>query len=290
MSLCWRLHRDQILEFLLQQGGDGVMKLVLADDEHIVRQGLLTIKWEDLGFTVVGVGTNGLETLDLARKTQPHLVLTDIRMPGIDGIELAKILQEELPATKIIFLTAHHDFDYAYAAVKMNVMDFLLKPTEPEEILASVERVKKSIQQEIERKNTMASMSRQLRQHGLLADEGLPSDLERPHKRAVQESLEYIAANYKEDITLASTAEAVHLSTGYLCRLLKNETGQTFLEILTRIRMEQAALLLQDRDMMIYEIAEQVGFKDARYFSRVFREHHGLNPTDYRTKLFQEER
>lgn len=267
-----------------------MIRLVIADDEQIIRQGLLTINWEAAGVKVEGVAANGPEALDLVRKTKPHVLLTDIRMPGIGGIELAETIQEELPSTKIIFLTAYHDFDYAYAAVKMNVSDFILKPTDPSDIIASIEKTRERIKEDMERADHIDRMKRQLNEYRLLAEKEIMQAPEHPHREITQEILRYIAANYKNDITIASTAEAVHLSPGYLSRLLKKETGETFLEILTRVRMRHAILLLRDTNMMIYEIAQQVGFRDARYFSQIFREYYGVKPTDFRAQLFQEKR
>lgn len=265
-----------------------MITLVIADDEQIIRQGLMTIRWGDLGIRVEGVGANGIETLNLVRKTKPHLLLTDIRMPGIGGIELAEIISEELSETKIIFLTAYHDFDYAYAAIKMNVLDFILKPAEPAELIASVEKAKEIVERNIAGQEHIASMNRQLKQYRQLAKEEIAvNDAHDLPIKVIQDVLDHLKTNYNQDLTIASTAERVHLSPGYLSRLLKKETGDTFLEILTRIRMEEAALLLKNKEIMIYEIAERVGFRDARYFSEVFREHYGMNPTAFKTNILR---
>ncbi|SDS15342.1 two-component system, response regulator YesN [Paenibacillaceae bacterium GAS479] len=104
-------------------------RVLLADDEADVREGLLTeIDWEACGFSVAGTAENGLEALELADRLQPDVVLTDIRMPFIDGLELVKRLQTELPLARTVILTGYDEFDYARQAVSLSVDEYLLKP------------------------------------------------------------------------------------------------------------------------------------------------------------------
>ena len=104
-----------------------MLKLFIVEDEEIIRRGLVcTIDWLRLGAKVVGDAADGLAALAAIREVKPDVVLTDIRMPRMDGIELAQELQHEHSAAKVIFLTSYADFEYAQEAVRLQAADYLL--------------------------------------------------------------------------------------------------------------------------------------------------------------------
>ncbi|MCI8422793.1 MAG: response regulator [Lawsonibacter sp.] len=103
--------------------------VVVADDEDELREAVCTmIPWQDLGFRLVGSASNGLDALQLVEELEPDLLLTDIRMPFISGIELARQVREVLPATHIAFLSGYDDFEYAQQAIQYNIIRYMLKP------------------------------------------------------------------------------------------------------------------------------------------------------------------
>ena len=107
-----------------------MIKLLIVDDEPLVRSGLLnSIKWKEYRFNVIGAASNGVEATQLIEKNRPDVVLTDIRMPGMDGLELAEWIRERFPNIFIIFLTGYSEFEYARAALKLEAVDYLLEPT-----------------------------------------------------------------------------------------------------------------------------------------------------------------
>lgn len=120
--------------------------LVIADDEQIIRQGLSDMPWNDIGVEVRGIASTGLEALELLRNTDSKIILTDIRMPDLDGIDLIHIIKDELPGIKAILLTGYHEFDYAYSAIKYNAFEFVLKPTDHDELLNIVKRAKEEVE------------------------------------------------------------------------------------------------------------------------------------------------
>ena len=103
--------------------------VVVADDEDELREAVCTmIPWEDYGFCLVGSASNGLDALQLVEQHEPDLLLTDIRMPFISGIELARQVREVRPATNIAFLSGYDDFEYAKQAIQYNIISYMLKP------------------------------------------------------------------------------------------------------------------------------------------------------------------
>ena len=118
--------------------------VIVADDEDELREAVCTmIPWEDYGFCLVGNASNGLDALQLVEKHEPDLLLTDIRMPFISGIELARQVREIRPATNIAFLSGYDDFEYAKQAIQYNIISYLLKPISAEEL--TVERIAASV-------------------------------------------------------------------------------------------------------------------------------------------------
>ena len=104
-------------------------QLILADDEAEIRQGLKeVVPFEELGFTVVGEAANGVEALQLCEQLEPVLLITDIRMPLLDGLTLCRRVREALPAAQFIILSGYDDFEYARQAIEVKTMGYLLKP------------------------------------------------------------------------------------------------------------------------------------------------------------------
>ena len=120
--------------------------VVVADDEDELREAVCTmIPWEELGFRLVGSASNGLDALQLVEKLGPDLLLTDIRMPFISGIELARQVREVRPATNIAILSGFDDFEYAQQAIRYNIISYMLKPLTIEGLGAELEAIHRKI-------------------------------------------------------------------------------------------------------------------------------------------------
>ena len=125
------------------------MKVFLVEDEFIVREGIKkNIHWEDHGFDFCGEASDGELAFPLIKEKQPDIVITDIRMPFMDGLELSRLIKKELPNTKIIILSGHEEFEYAKSAIQIGVEEYLLKPISGEALLEVVSRVADKIREE----------------------------------------------------------------------------------------------------------------------------------------------
>ncbi|MBZ9688595.1 response regulator [Clostridium estertheticum] len=134
-------------------------KLILVDDEEEVRKGIIQkIKWEQYGFELVGEAENGREALEMAEKFTPDVVITDIKMPFMDGLQLSEELRKRFPTIKIIILTGFDKFEYAQKAVNLNVVEYALKPVSSKEFIEVLLRVKAQIDEEMLRKKDMEAM------------------------------------------------------------------------------------------------------------------------------------
>lgn len=264
-----------------------MIRLVIADDEPITRTGLSQLDWQHEGFTLAGVAANGLEALELIREASPDLLLTDIRMPGLDGLQLMSTIQGEKPGLKVIFITAYHQMDYALKAIDMGAVGFVLKPTDPDEILEVCRKARRQIEAERERTRLEEGLKGQLKEYSLTLQAKIrPEGEENLQHRVIREIVNHMTEQYWEDITIEQMAKRYHFNPDYLSRLFKKETGDNFLNTLTRIRMQKAVELLADPEIKVYEIAERVGIHDTRYFGQMFKKRYGTTPNEFRKSLF----
>ena len=117
-------------------------KVVVVEDEEIVRKGIIfTINWEALNCMIAGEASNGEEGADVIRRLSPDIIVTDLKMPRMDGVEMIEMLRSEGNRAKFIILTAYGDFKYAQSAVKLGVSDYLLKPLKDGNLEQSVTRI-----------------------------------------------------------------------------------------------------------------------------------------------------
>lgn len=126
-----------------------MMKVIIADDEIQIRKGLrMKVDWDEEGFQIVGEASNGKEALELIQKMEIDVVITDMRMPIMDGNELANRCHQEFPNVKVIVLSGYSDFEYVRGSMKEGVRDYLLKPVAPDELVETLRKIRKEIQEE----------------------------------------------------------------------------------------------------------------------------------------------
>jgi len=249
-------------------------KVLIVDDEKYVRMGIKSdTDWALIGCEVVGEASNGLEALEVAENTRPDLVVSDIRMPKMDGIELAEKLIEKYPNVKVIFLTAYNEFEYARQAVRIGVSDYLLKPFSDGELEGSIQRLLHL------HPNAPASSSE-------LEEQLIPlKKKEEVSNRYVSAAIEYIEEHYPDsDFSLGALAESMSVSEGHISRLFKSETDISINNYLTKYRIKMAMDYLKDVQVKVYEVAEKVGYQDIAYFSNTFKKLVGKTPSDYQSK------
>lgn len=122
--------------------------IVLVDDEEEVRKRIISKIPDDMGFNIIGQAANGYDAIDLIERLKPDVVITDIRMPYVDGIQLAKLIRTEHPKTKIAFISGYDEFAYAKEAIELNVMSYLSKPIAEEEIIHFLTKLRNRLDEE----------------------------------------------------------------------------------------------------------------------------------------------
>lgn len=249
-------------------------KVIVVEDETVVRRGIiLTIDWTSLGCVIAGEAANGEEGAALADRLSPDIIVTDVKMPRMDGVEMITKLRGQGCRARFIILTAYGDFKYAQSALRLGVSDYLLKPLKDGDLEQAILHIRSQIE---ERPDTgdETSVAPVLRFH---------SDKSSKNKY-VEEAAQYIREHYREDITISTVAGYLEISEGYLSRVFKKETDYTFTSYLTYYRMQVAMSLLKDCRVKVYEVADQVGYSDTAYFSAQFKKIVGVSPSEYQER------
>lgn len=272
-----------------------MIKVLVVDDEVFVRKGIVNeTDWASLGCEIAGEAANGVEALKAAEQLKPDLIISDIRMPKMDGIEMLKELRARGNRTHVIFLTAYSEFEYAKQALKLFAFDYLLKPFEDGELEDAVTRACREILEAAGSVSAAAYAAGSApdgnipqKQPLLFKEEDvLPPRLKETGKnRYVREAFAYIAGHYQEsDLTIGDIAASMGLSEGHFSHLFKKETGYTVTGYLTRYRMRAAMEFLSDCRNKVYEAAEKAGYKDITYFSSTFKRIVGMTPSEYQNR------
>ncbi len=250
-----------------------MIKVLVVDDEPFVRRGIVKeTDWKALDCAVVAEAGNGEEALEAVKNFSPDLIISDIRMPKMDGIEFLKELRAKNNNVPLIFLTAYSEFEYAKQALRYYAFDYLLKPFEDGELEAAVMRVREEME-------GARAESKDHQETGILDTNSADKS------KYIQEALDYIAKNYSDpDISIGQIAKFVNISEGHLSHLFKKETEYTVSAYITRYRMRAAMRLLSDCRNRVSGVAEMVGYKDIAYFSSTFKKIVGENPSEYQAK------
>lgn len=259
-----------------------MVNLLIADDESIIRQGLLSIPWEELDVHVVADVNNGLEAVEILQGELIDIVLTDIRMPGMDGLELAQFIHENGFGTKVILLSGYHDFEYARSAIQYDVMDYILKPSNPEEIVKTIKKACKEVGRRREADMRIQLLEAELGKRQLIYDKDNLVLGQVENSSVADQILCYIKDHYKEHISLSSLSDRLHFSTIYLSKVIKKSVDYSFLEIVNAMRIYDAAAQLRDGKNNLTEICLDICINDPRYFSQMFKKYYGVTPSAYK--------
>lgn len=359
-------------------------KILVVDDEPLERKAMRRVITEQVKeLRLIGEAANGEEALKITAEEKPDIILMDIKMPKVDGLEATKKIINLYQEIKIIIITAYNEFNYAQQAIKYGAVDYLLKPVKPDKIVEVLRKLITEIEEErlynqllshcyndseesiqfhqeffdrekklyelvkqgdiqevenfIDRSLSLirekkdysfvklkiriieflVSLSRTINQEAeinichfyfeeLLSEaaelntvlqfiDWVKDKLKEVIKKIeaaydeidndiIKRAINYIQNNFDQDLSLEEIAEVVHLNPSYLSHIFKEETGSGFSDYLTEIRLDKAQVLLKNSNQNITTIANQVGYKNANYFSQVFKKKFSLTPTEYRKK------
>lgn len=264
--------------------------LLIAEDEQMLRTGLASLNWASQGITLLAAAKNGLQAVEMAEEHPVDILLSDIRMPGLSGMEVAQFVRDRYPGAEILFLSGYEEFEYAKKAISLHANNYILKPAMPQEVLRAVGAAKDKIVQRRREDETKRQMEMELQNLSKVASATQTPTEEAgiPTEEDITQVVNYIHKHYQEPLNLAALAEEFHFNPVYLSRLIKKKSGHTFTELLTSTRMYHAARLLRDTVLKNGEICTRLGMGDERYFGQVFLRTYGVSPQQYRKQHRQE--
>ena len=259
-----------------------MIRLLIADDERMEREALADIVMRRFEHEVtVEMAENGRKAADTAVLWEADLILMDIEMPGMNGLDAARAVLEQRPECKVIFITAYSLFQYAHEAVHLGACDYLLKPVDPDETEAAIRR---AIRQ-IEAGRRLAELAAEAPESETASEQETDPAGEGESDRnalVMDHVRKYMEDNYMADLSLDSVSEILHISPAYLSAQFKKYQKMNFLDCLTELRINAAKELLADPFRSAAEVASMVGYEDASYFARAFKKRTGMTPTQYR--------
>lgn len=270
-------------------------RILIADDEVIERKVLYKTLEKHLGDQCeIYLAENGREALRIYKERQIQILILDIEMPGINGIEAAEQIRRMDKDCCIIFLTAYDEFSYAKKAVHVRAMEYLLKPYEEKELLQILDEAIRQTEETIQKhaSEETADKAEEPQQEAVqsLANEEEFEVLDNSSMRQLRvkkKILDYIQEHYMYELSMQDVARAMNYSEAYFCKLFKQCFDQNFTSYLTEYRVEQAKKMLHEPAVNIKEVGRAVGYADANYFAKVFKRATGNSPTEYRINNFK---
>lgn len=251
-----------------------MLKVLIAEDEDIIRKGLAyTIDWLSIGYIMVGEAANGEEGIEKIIELKPDVVLADIMMPKVNGLEMIRCASEKV-RFKSIILTSYAEFEYAKTAIELKAYDYLMKPVDVDKLKEVMRKLQTEIDQEFEKELIF-------QQKNLGMDIELLSSSDSYKNPYVKKTIDFIKKRYIKKLSIESISEELQVSSSYLSRKFKEETGHTYLDFLNKYRVQQAIRLLDEGIYRVYQISDMTGFTDYKHFCTVFKRYTNTSPTEF---------
>lgn len=249
-----------------------MFRIVIADDESTIRNGLKNlIESYDLDLQVVAMVEDGQEAIEAIEEYRPEIILMDINMPFVNGLEVIERARQIDKESKIIIISGYDQFEYAQKALELGVFIYLLKPIDYRSFKSIMVKAIEDYSNRIWEKSILKDMT---------TKEVCTEDVG-------NSAINYIKENFSDNhLSLNKIAEKYYVSESYLTRIIKQKTGLSFTVYLNALRIKMAIKLLMDNEKIysIKEISHRVGYNSQHYFSRAFKNYTGLSPNQYRNK------
>lgn len=262
-------------------------RILIVDDEPLTLEYLSQLLPSFFSYEEMELlqAENGVEAMICIQEAEIDILITDIRMPEVDGINLSEFVYRKYPNTFIIFLSGYEEFSYAHKAIQLCVSEYLLKPIVPEELKEAIQRLLPAIERRREEQRAYDSILSGNRNSALDALECLANQTHSKRAKSskvVSVGRKYIDTHYKKQISLSHVAEKAGVTQSYFSNIFHKEIGESYSRYLTRIRMQKAARLLRETSCKVYEVASEVGYVSVKHFAQKFKQWHGISPHQYR--------
>ncbi len=243
-------------------------RIMVVEDEKIIRNGIISVI-ERFGsdLHVVWECSDAYSAWELFQAQEPDIVITDIVMRGMTGLQLAQKIREHGSCVPIVILSGYAEFEYARSAIQFGVCEYVVKPLNVKKFVELLARLKRVLD---EKQGVVQN-----------PDDGLK---EKNNNQAIRRVEEYVTNHLGDDLSLPFVAEKVNLSANYLSMLFKTKTNFKYSEYVIKMRMEKAKKLLGESDFKIYEIGEICGYNSVKHFISAFKKYTGTTPMQYKNQ------
>jgi two-component system, response regulator YesN len=267
-------HKFHLKYRLMEENNLITKNIVIVDDEPRTRQGLQRTleSWNNGEFTIL-TAESGEEVMEIAQERKIHILLSDIRMPEMTGLQLLKNLKEKGISPVVIVISAYSEFEYAQEALRLGVVNYLLKPIGKKKLVEAVDEAVTVMEKQVRAGMIEKVVDKRIADTNNKIDSA---------KDPIRKAIAYIDQHLKEELTLKDIAAHVHLNPSYFSVLFKEQANLNFSEYITRRRIQRAKELVISTNLPINEIAEEVGYKTSKYFIKIFKEIEGITPSIYR--------
>lgn len=233
-----------------------MITVLIVDDEPLVRSSIrLTLEEINIKTSVVGEAENGEQALEYYKSLMPDVIITDVKMPVMNGLRFIEEVRKIDRVTQFIIISGYAEFDYAQQAINSGVNSYVLKPVKTSELEKALKKC-------------------------ILQLEGKYAEMLPESERIIQ----YIEKHFSSPLTLDVLAEKFNFSPKYISSMIKNKLGYSFTDYLTALRMKKAVELMTKTNLSVKSIASSVGYEDQHYFNRIFKKKTGKNPSEFRIK------
>lgn len=254
--------------------------VLIAEDTPLIRSAIArVVARERPGLGPLYEASSGEEAVELARAMRPDIVLMDIQLRGVSGIEAGARIKAAQPDARLIFLTAHGEFAYAQQALRIGAADYLLKPVRPAQLVEALDRVQPQGPPTVRPEATGYEGG----PAQLPAESAATAGPIRPP--ALAHALAYMERNlHRSDLRLSEVAASASLSASHLAALIRQRLGRSYLAHLTHLRLERAKALLRSTDLTVAAVATAVGYETPAPFYQRFKRAFGVTPSGFRER------
>ncbi|GAA4843178.1 hypothetical protein GCM10023310_21320 [Paenibacillus vulneris] len=256
-----------------------MIKVLVVDDDHLVRKGFISMMpWDNYGLKVVGEAGNGRKALEFLEHHEVDLLITDLAMPVMSGIDLMRSVKERHRHVAMVVLTFHQDFEFIQEALRLGALDYITKVELEHEHMGEVlKRIVDKMKANAPEANWRAGLVDSLQEPA--GDEGPYSP---EVKASVAKAVHIIHEELQEDLHLPDIARRVNMSRSYFSRCFRDIVGKTFNDYVREVRVNHAKELLSRTERTISWVATQSGYPNEKYFGKVFRDIAGVLPSEFR--------
>ncbi|GLX68455.1 response regulator transcription factor [Paenibacillus glycanilyticus] len=256
-----------------------MLNLMIVDDEELIREEIKS-KVTRLAHPLIGgimLAADGQEAKQLLHDFKPQIVISDIRMPGLDGLSLIRDSFQTSPDVKFIVLSGYGDYEYVREAFKYGIVDYLLKPVRLSELENQLNLAVQLCLDSSSKEDIKATTNLSISEANPINSQSHISS-----KSLIGIVKKYIEERPYGEVTLAEVSNLASMNYTYFSTWFKEETGFTFSAYIMRLKMEQAKKLLENPTIRVSEVAQKIGYDNIYHFSRAFKNYTGLSPKDYR--------